>query len=118
MTKVSIINEGKTLFEADVCKLTTLGLECEVPLACFAELRDETGRIQAFDFSLSFFGENTAVMGQLAVYSMRRITQTTGIITMRFKQPDKELLALVSEFATTGKVVSLEQARQEQKRRA
>lgn len=118
MTKVSIICDEKTLFEAEVCKITTLGFDCEVPLTCFADLRDETGRIQTFNFALSFFDEAAVVYGQLAVYSMRRITQTTGIITMRFKQLDQEMLALVNEFAATGKVVSLEQARREKKRRA
>lgn len=118
MVNTIIISEGITLVEAEAQKVSTLGFECEVALDVFPQLRDETGRIRPFQFAL-FFSDNAPsadVEGELVVYSMRRITQTTGVLAVRFKFVADNGIALLAEYANTGKVVSLEQARQ--KRRA
>lgn len=109
---VAVISDEKgKYFELEVKKISSIGFECLLPLADFPAMRDDSGRICDFNFSLSFDGSHTDIEGIISVHSMRRITQTEGILCCRFVNLSEEQRSILCEYLTTGKIVSIKKAR-------
>lgn len=118
MTRTIIINDGKTVLDAEVSKLSPIGFECEVPVGIFSDLIDERGRYRVFQFALFFSdrSDEANLVGDLSVSAMRRLSQTRGVLAVRFLNLNAEAASVINSFINTGTVVSLKKARQ--KRRA
>lgn len=117
MTQVSIYVDGTLMLKSEVHKLSTLGFDCEIPLTQVASLRDDTGRIQTFEFDIQLGEASEAhIHGQVSIHSVRRVAQTLGVMTTRFLELTPECKQYLAEYLNTGKVVSFKAA--QQKRRA
>lgn len=115
MVSVIITNKDDTNLNLEVSKITAVGFDCEIPLSKLAAMRDASGRIRTFFFSLFLNAERSDmadIKGEVSIHSIRRISQEAGIVSTRFVDLTEEQQAAINEYATTGKVVSLNQARQ------
>lgn len=116
MVSVIITNKDDTNLNLEVSKITAVGFDCEIPLNKIAAMRDDaSGRIRTFYFSLFLNAERSDmadIKGEISIHSIRRISQEAGIVSTRFVDLTEEQQATINEYATTGKVVSLNQARQ------
>lgn len=111
MTVVVISNSDNHQFDLEVVKLTSMGFDCVIPVAHFSAMRDPSGRICTFSFSMSFQGDDIDLEGEVAIHSMRRVTQEAGEITCRFVDLSQTQRQILNEYLSSGKVVSLNKAR-------
>ena len=117
MAQINIYRDGVLMLQAEAQKLSILGFDCEIPLNQIADLRDESGRIQTFEFDLLLSkASEPSVIGQISIYSVRRVAQTSGMLTARFMALTTDNERCLAEYLQTGKIVNIKTA--QQKRRA
>ncbi|UZK03535.1 hypothetical protein [Venatoribacter cucullus] len=118
MANVKLKEEDQILLQGEAVNISPLGFDCEISLDAIPSLRDAAGRFRMLGMELQLLAHKGAVTvcGSASVYSVRRVAQNTGLLTVRFADLQQDAYRLIAEHLSPVDVVSLEQARH--KRRA
>ncbi len=118
MANVQLKQQDQILLQGEAINISPLGFDCEIELEQIPALRDEAGRFRALDIALQLHTHSGpySVSGTAMVYSVRRVAQNTGLLTVRFAELEQDAFRLIAEHLNPNPVVSL--ARVKQKRRA
>lgn len=118
MANVKLKEENQILLQGEAVNITPLGFDCEISLDDIPALRDAAGRFRMLGMELQLQAHEgiVTVLGSASVYSVRRVAQNTGLLTVRFADLEQNAYRLIAEHLNPHAVVSLEQAKQ--KRRA
>ena len=115
MATARIVRAENLLLESNLLKLSSFGFDCDIALNQLIQLRDDNGRIQELDSELLDDNGHQIIKAKVYIHSIRRISQTEGIVSARFSEVTLSQREDIAEYLATGKVVSI---LQHQKRRA
>lgn len=113
MANVKLKYAGQMLLQGQAVNISPLGFECEIALEAIASLRDDSGRFRQLDLELSLLAHagQQQVSGTVNVYSVRRVSQQSAMLMLRFGQLEQDAYRLLAEHLSPARVVSLQQAR-------
>ena len=96
-----------------VSDISPMGIECDVELSDMQLLRNDAGKYRQFDLEMTLTSHSgrCSVSGSGVVYSVRRISQSRCMVTIRFSEIEQNGYRLISEHLAPNPVVDLEQAR-------
>ncbi len=113
MEDVILKSHDEILLRGKVSDISPIGIECDVELSDMQLLRNQAGKYRQFDLEVTLAAHSgrCSVCGSGVVYSVRRISQSRCMVTIRFREIEQNGYRLISEYLTPNPVVDLERAR-------